>query len=96
MNCNMLKPNNALSDTCDMFGLSNLVKSATCFKSEIPSLVDVILTNKPKSFSGSLNVDIGCSDFHNLVAVASRMFAPKLQARNSISQHETFRWRFFS
>ena len=84
MNCNMLKPNNALADTCDMFDLSNLVKSATCFKSEIPSLVDVILTNKPKSFSGSLNVDIGCSDFHNLVAVASRMFAPKLQARKIV------------
>ena len=80
----MLKPNNALSDTSDMFALSNLVKSATCFKSETPTLVDVILTNKRKSFSGSLNFDIGCSDFHNLVAVASRMFGPKLQTRKIV------------
>ena len=80
MNCNLLGPN-VLSDTCDIFGLTNLVTGATCFKSETPSLVDVLITNKPKCFSGRVNIDFGCSDFHNLIAVASRMYAPEMPTR---------------
>ena len=79
MNCNLLSPN-VLSDTCDIFGLTNLVTGATCFKSETP-LVDVLITNKPKCFSGRVNIDFGCSDFHNLIAVASRMYAPEMPTR---------------
>ena len=38
------------SDLKDTYDLSNLVKSATCFKSSKGTLLDVLLTNKPKSF----------------------------------------------
>ena len=38
----------------DTHNLSNLVKSATCFKSSKGSLLDVLLTNKPRSFSKDL------------------------------------------
>ena len=75
MNCNMFKPNK-LIDICDIFGLTNVIKDATCFKGETPTLVDVILTNKPRSFSDSFNIDLGVSDFHNSIGVASKMFAP--------------------
>ena len=64
MNCNLLGPN-VLSDTCDIFGLTNLVTGATCLKSETPSQVDVLITKRPKCFSGRVNIDFGCSDFHN-------------------------------
>ena len=40
------------------------------------SLIDVFLTNKPRSFSGTLSVDIGVSDFHNFIGAASKMHAP--------------------
>ena len=37
-----------LRDVCDLFDLNNLVKNPTCFmKDSSPSLVDVILTNRP-------------------------------------------------
>ena len=75
LNFDMLKPNK-LIDTCELFGLKNLIKSPTCFKGNNPSLVDVILTNKPRCFSDSFNVDLGVSDFHNCIGIASKMFAP--------------------
>ena len=67
-----------------MHYLTNLVKQPTCFKGDTPTLVDVFLTNKPKCSSGVLNIDIGASDFHNYVCVASRAFAPR-QIRRQIT-----------
>ena len=83
MNCN-LSHRSGLSDVCDVFGLTNLVKEPTCFKGDTPTLVDVFLTNRPKCFSGVINVDIGTSDFHNYVGVVSRAFAPR-QIRRKIT-----------
>ena len=83
MNCNLFQ-RNGLSDICDVFGLINLGKRPTCFKGDTPTLVDVFLTNRPKLFSGVLNIDIGASDFHNYVCVASRAFAPR-QIRRQIT-----------
>ena len=41
---------NALKNVCDIFDLTNLIKNSTCFcKDANPSLVDVILTNRPTS-----------------------------------------------
>ena len=48
-----------LARTCDSFGLTNLVTGATCFKSETPTLVDVLITNKPKCFSCRVIIDFG-------------------------------------
>ena len=58
MNCN-LSCRNCLSDVCDVFGLTNLVKHPTCFKGDIPTLLDACLTNRPNSFIDVLNLDIG-------------------------------------
>ena len=58
-----------LTELCDIFDLKNLVREATCFtKNNDPSLVDVILTNRPRSFYGTLVCDTGLSDVHRLVA----------------------------
>ena len=54
LNINMLDPkcdgNSHFSDLKDTYNLSNLVKSATCFKSSNNTLLDVLLTSKTKSF----------------------------------------------
>ena len=42
--------NSHFSDLKDTCNLSNSVKSATCFKSSKGTLLEVLLTNKPKSF----------------------------------------------
>ena len=83
MNCNPLI-NRDLCDVCDVFGLKNIVKDPTCFKADIPTLMDVFLTNKPRSFSGVINTDIGSSDFHNFIGVASKMFAPLFPKRKLV------------
>ena len=54
LNINLLDPakdtSNHLSDLLDVFNLENLVKESTCFMSDKGSVVDIILTNKPRSF----------------------------------------------
>ena len=41
---------NHLSDAKDIFNLTNLMKKPTCFKSQDGTLIDLMLTNRPKSF----------------------------------------------
>ena len=59
-----------LTDICDIFDFTNLVKATTCFmKHCTPSLVDVFLTNKPNFCFNVLNFGCGISDLHNLIGV---------------------------
>ena len=80
MNCNMLVKNE-LTYICDIYGLNNLIKDPTCFKSCNGTAVDVILTNKSRCFSDTFNIDMGLSDFHNCIGVASKMYAPAIIKR---------------
>ena len=54
LNIDLLEPSkdtsNHLSDLLDVFNLKTLVKEATCFMSDKGSLIDIILTNKHRSF----------------------------------------------
>ena len=59
-----------LQNVCDIFDLTNLVKSATCYtKISNPSLNDVILTNMPNNCMNVTNFNCGISDLHNLIAL---------------------------
>ena len=64
-----------LKDTCN---ISNLVKSTICFKSSKDTLLDVLLTNKPKSFQKTFVCETGLSDCHKLVATIFRSALIKL------------------
>ena len=66
------------SDLKDTYDLSNLVKSATCFKSSKGTLLDVLLTNKPKSFQKTFVCKTGRSDCHKLVSTIFRSTFIKL------------------
>ena len=47
------------------FNLKSLINVPTCFKSsENHSCIDLILTNKPRSFQNSSVLEVGLSDFH--------------------------------
>ena len=53
----------------DAYGLKNLVKAATCFKSDAnPRTIDLILTNRKRCFSNTLTIETGLSDFHLMVS----------------------------
>ena len=48
---------NHLSDMKDIFGLTKLTEEPTCCKSQNSTLLDLILTNRPRTFMQSHNFD---------------------------------------
>ena len=52
---------------CTTYNLKCLVKEATCSKSiNNPTCIDLILTNKSRSFQNTTAIETGLSDFHKL------------------------------
>ena len=68
-----------MSEFCGTFNLASLIKDKTCFKSlDNPSCIDLILTNKPRSFQNSGVIETGLSDFHKLtITVLKTSFRKK-------------------
>ena len=56
-----------LEDFCDLFNLTNLIKSYTCITKNHQSTIDLLLTNKPRSFKYSTTTETGLSDHHKLI-----------------------------
>ena len=50
---------NHLPDMKNVFNLSNLIKEPTCFKSQNGTLLDLILTNRPRIFMTSQAFELG-------------------------------------
>ena len=71
LSINTLRPtsdlSNHLSDLNDTFSLTNLVTDSACFKSNKGTLIDLMLTNKPKRFYKSHSFVTGLSDCHKLI-----------------------------
>ena len=67
-----------LASFCDTFSLKNLIKSPTCFQADTPTSLDVLLTNKNKSFINSNVVITGLSDWHGMVSTMTRTHVKKL------------------
>ena len=58
----------ALTEFCEMHKLKNLITDPTCYKSQTnPSLIDVILTNRKRSFQYSQTIETGLSDHHKMI-----------------------------
>ena len=54
-----------MSNVMNLHGLANLVKVPTCFKSDNPRCIDLILKNNRKCFKGTRTIETGLSDFHS-------------------------------
>ena len=51
----------------------------TCFKNPSnPSCIDVMVTNRPRSFQNSLAADTGLSDFDRMTVTVIKAYSPKL------------------
>ena len=68
-----MNSDNPLYDLCVMYNLTNLVVGPTCFKSDNPTAVDVLLSSEPKRFKCALNTSCSLSDFHNFTCVATKL-----------------------
>ena len=67
-----------MSEFCAIYGLKNLVKEPTCFKStENPSCVDLILTNRHRSFQSTITLETGISDFHKMPVTILKTYFKK-------------------
>jgi len=73
---------NLLSELCATFNLKNIVKGITCNMSEQGSSIDVILTNKPRSFFNTNITETGLSDHHSMVSTFLRCHYEKLPPKN--------------
>ena len=58
---------NKLDQFCDLFNLTNLMKTETYFTMSHKSLIDLFLTNKPLSFQKTHVTETGLSDYHKLI-----------------------------
>ena len=56
-----------ISNFLEIYNLKNLVKKPTCFKSDRPRSIDLILTNRASSFQCTDSIETGLSDFHCMI-----------------------------
>ena len=67
-----------MNEFCETYNLKSLINEPTCFKSILnPSCIDLILTNKHRSFQSSHTVETGLSDHHKMVISVMRSYFPK-------------------
>ena len=57
----------AMKNFCQIYNFKNLLDKPTCYKNPTnPSCVDLILTNRTRSFQNSCTFETGLSDFHKM------------------------------
>ena len=58
---------NELQEFCNLYNMKNLVNEPTCYKNyNNPTCIDLILTNRPRSFQNTTTLETGISDFHKM------------------------------
>ena len=72
-----------LEEFCDSFNLTNLVKSETCFMYNHKSTIDLILTNKPRSFQITNVTNTSVSDSHKLITTFMKSHISRLKPLKS-------------
>ena len=58
------------------YNLTNMIKEPTCFKSNDPTIIDVMLVTKRRKILKSFSEGTGISDFHNLIGGILRIHKP--------------------
>ena len=80
----------ALSNFCEIYNFENLIKDKTCFKNpNQPSCIDLIITNRSKSFQNSMVIEKGLSDFHKICITVMKMYCSK--QKPSITHYRKFK-----
>ena len=67
---------------CKNYGLKNLIRQPTCYKNPSnPVCIDLILTNVPRSFQSTCEVETGLSDFLLITLTVMRKSFKKYQPK---------------
>ena len=68
-----------MTSFCESYNFKSIIKQPTCFKNpEKPCSIDLILTNRPKSFQSTCVIEKGLSDFHRMTVSVLKMHFRKL------------------
>ena len=68
-----------VKDFCDFYNLRNLINVPTCFKNyNYPTCIDLILTNRARSFQNSCTIETGLPDFHKMIVTVMKTTFRKL------------------
>ena len=71
-----------MKDFCYMYSFKNLIKEPTCYKSPAnPKCVDLMLTNRDRTFLNSCVIETGLSDFHKVTVTVLRSFLKKAEPK---------------
>ena len=70
-----------LQEFCNLFDLSNLIKSNTCFTKTHSSKTDLISTNNSNSFQKSDTTETGLSDFLKLISTFFKSHFSRLSSQ---------------
>ena len=71
----------SLGNFCDLFNLTNLVHSETCFMKNSKSIIFLILTNKPLHFQKTHVSETGLSDYHKMISTFFKARSSKLKTK---------------
>ena len=76
---NLEPTESAVRGFCEIYSRKILIKDNTCcFKNPSkPSCIDLVITNRPKSFQNSVTVETGLSDFHKITLTVMKVFYKK-------------------
>jgi len=80
---------NYLSELWGSFDLKNIIKGTTCNMCEQGSSIDVILTNKPRSFFNTSIIETGLSDHNCMISTFLRCHFEKLPPKNVVYRKTT-------
>ena len=81
---NMQVNESLLSDFLTEHNLEDLIKTKTCFKSQVGTVIDPMLTNLKSCFQHTNVLEIGLSDYHLMICGLFRWYAGyfKVASRN--------------
>ena len=83
--CNIIMDtNNYLCDIIETFSLTNIVNFKTCFKTLDGTLLDLMLTNKPKSLCKTCTRETGLSGCHKMIVTFLRASFKRIPSKNIV------------
>ena len=80
--CTTAAGHTKIEDLMDIFGFENLIKDKTCHASTKGSSIDIILTNRKRSFKNSCCIETGLSDHHAMILTSLKAHFTRLKPVN--------------
>ena len=79
---------------CQIDDFKNLTNLTKYYKNpEIPTYINLILTNKPKYFQNSITIETGLSDFHEMTTTVLKTYFKNQNPKLSIESASFVLWK---